>query len=121
MRALAGLPALVDLERVAGNDPQAVVIFGFEFGQRGQAAAIALDRHYLGTAIEQCAGKATRARPDFIDRGAIERPGNGGDSRQQLPVEDKILAERLGRLQTMPRDHLAQWLGRADHVPQDLR
>ena len=107
MRPVAHFRTLVDAERVAGNYPQAPVMAGLELGQRGQAAPITLDRDDVRARIEQRVGQSARAGADFIDRRPAEWPGNCGDAREQLPVENEILAERLGRLQPVPRDDLA--------------
>ena len=88
-------------------------IFRFKLGQGGQAAPVALDRDDLGAGVEQRAGQAARAGADFIDGCAVERSRDGGDARQQLAVEDEILAERLGRLQAVAGDDVAQRLGHA--------
>ena len=78
-----------------------------ELGQRGQAAAIALDRDDIGAGIEQRAGQAAGARADLVDKLRVERPGDGGNPAEQLPVEDEILPERFRRLQTVAGDDVA--------------
>ena len=110
MRAVAGLGALVDLHRVAADDPQPARKRRLQFGQRRQAAPVALDGDDIGAGIEQRAGQSAGAGADFINGGAVERAGNGGDARQQLAVEDEILPERLGRLQAVAGDDVAQRL-----------
>ena len=89
-----------------------------QLGQRGQAAAVALDRDDLARRRRARRGSGRRGR------GRPRRPcapssgaGNGGDPRQQLAVEDEILAERLGRRQPVAGDDVAQRLrvGAAAH------
>ena len=67
-------------------------------------------------------GGLTRA---LLDAGAsvvaVERAGNGGDPRQQLPVENEILPQRPGRLQPVAGDDVAQWLRRLCAHPARAR
>ena len=84
-----------------------------QLGERRDAAPVALDRDDRRAGIEQRAGQAAGAGADFIDRCAFERPGDRGDPRQQLAVEDEILAERLARAEPVAGDDVAQRLGRA--------
>ena len=121
MRPVANFIELVDVERVAGYDPQAPFMAGLEFGQRGQAASITLDRDDLRARSQQRMGQSTRAGPDFINGRTVERTRNCGNAREQLPVENEILSERLRGLQPVPCDDLAQRLGRLAHALQDLR
>jgi hypothetical protein len=111
MGAIACLRPLVDLQRIAGYDAQATQKFPIEFCQRGEATPIAFDRNDLRACIKQGAGQAARAGADLIDRSSVERAGNRGDARQQLAIEDEVLAERLGCLQPVTGDHVAQRLG----------
>ena len=61
--------------------------------------------------LEQGAGQAAGAGADLINPLAVQRAGNRGDPREQLPVEDEILAERLARAEPVPGDDVAQRLG----------
>ena len=61
-------------------------------------------------ASSKALGQPARARADLIDGLAIERARNRRDPRQQLPVEDEILAERLACLEPVPGDDVAQRL-----------
>ena len=116
MRALADEALLVDSHGIVLNNPQLAWKFCFEFGQGRQATAIALDGDYSCSSIQQRSGQATRPRSNLIYGSAAKVAGDGRDPGQQLPVEDEILAERLTRRQPVPRDDVAQRLGRAGHA-----
>ena len=111
MGAFADRRDFVDLERVFLDQRELAGKVAVELGQCGQAAPVALDRDDLRAGVEQGAGQAAGAGADFVDGGAVERAGEGGDPGEQLPVEDEILAQRLARLQPVAGDDVAQWLG----------
>src|SRR5687768_5714585 len=119
MGAVAGLGALVDAHRVAFDDLEALRIFLLELGQGRPTAAIALDRDDVRSGVEQRPSQSAGAWPDLIDSLAVQRSRNGGDPRQQLPVENEILAERLASLETVASDDVTQRLGRALHSVGD--
>ena len=84
-----------------------------QLGQRRDAAAVALDRDDRRPGVEQRAGQPARARADLIDALRLRAlPGIAAIAREQLPVEDEILAERLACAEPVPRDDVAQRLGR---------
>ena len=110
MGAIAGLGALVDRERIGLDRSAAVRESLVQLGQGRKAAAVALDRDHIRAGLEQRARQPAGAGPDLIDGLAVERAGHGRDPGQQLPVEDEVLAERLARLEPVPRDDVAQRL-----------
>ncbi len=115
MRAVADQAALVDLHRVAFDQLELAGKVGAQFFQRGDAAAVALDRYDSCAGIEQGAGQAAGAGADFVDGVAVADPRNGGDARQQLAIEDEVLAQRLGRRQAVAGDDVAQRFGGVAH------
>ena len=62
---------LVDLERVLLDQHQLAGKGGIEFGEGGEAAAVALDRDDACASVEQGAGEAARAGADFINALAV--------------------------------------------------
>ena len=69
-----------------------------DFGERGEAALVALDRDHLARALrEQRARQAAGAGADLDDGDAVERPGGARDAAGQVEIEQEILAERLLR------------------------
>ncbi len=111
MSAAPGLDRLIDFQRVAGNDPQPSVKFGFKLCQSGNAPAIAFNGDNPCAGLEQCAGEAAGTGPYLVDGGSLKRSRNGGNTGEQLPVEDEILPQRLGRLQAVPSYDVAQRFG----------
>jgi len=109
-RHASNLGALVNLQRVAFDHAQLSGEQCFEFGQRGEAAVITLDRDDLGPGIEQGVGQPAGAGADFIDGLAGEIAGNRGNLGEQLAVEDEVLAERLARGKPVAGDDRAKRL-----------
>ena|GEM_PF-3266249 len=108
MGAIAGFGTGIHLHRVAGNDAQLAGEGQLQFGERGQAAPVALDRDQLAAGAQDRAGQAAGAGAD-LERGLIlDAAGNGGDPVEQLFVEQEILAKRLAGLKPMGGDHVAQ-------------
>ena len=87
MDAIAGFAPLVDLHRVARNESEPAGIFRFEFGQCGEAAAVAFNRDDLCAGLEQRAGEPARPRSHLVNRGTFQGAGNGGDPLQQLAAD----------------------------------
>ena len=102
--------ALVDLQRVASTirsrSPNSLP----KLVKRGNAAAVAFDGDDARAGIEQRTGQAAGARADLIDALAVESPGIAAIRREQLPVEDEILPERLARAEAVAGNDLAQRL-----------
>ena len=97
------------VQRVALDHAQAAGIGVREFGERGDAAAVALDRGDARPRRQQRAGEAAGAGADLQHLGVRQVARYGGDAREELTVEEEVLAQRLGRLQAMTRDDVAQW------------
>ncbi len=116
MCAVAHHGALVHGQRIGFDQPQPLGMLGFDLGERGEAATVAFDSDHLGAGIEKRAGEAAGAGSDFVDILAIERARDRRNARKQLTIENEILAERLARLKSVPRDDLAKRLGRGTHA-----
>ena len=112
MRPVADDLALVDLQRVGLDEVEGDRRTRAQLVERRNAAPVALDRDDVGAGIEQRAGQPAGSGADFVDALRREIAGNRRDPGQQLAVEDEILAERLARAEAVPRDDLAQRLGR---------
>ena len=112
---LANLRPLVDAQGVAFDDSQAGK-GSFKLGKGGEAPPVPLDRDDIGSGIEQGPGQAAGPGAYLIDRLSFQWTRNGGDTRQQLAVEDEILPERLARLKPMAGDDLAERLGFRSHA-----
>ena len=108
MTARADLGALIDVQRVARDHPQASGELGFKLAESRQAAPVALDRHDLRPRVEQGTGQSARTGPDLIDALPYKRARNCRDPRQQLAVENEILPQRLGRLEPVAGDHIPE-------------
>jgi hypothetical protein len=109
--ATAGDGFLIDFERVGLEDLELAAELLLQLGQGGNAAAVALDRDHAGARIEQSPREPSRAGPDLVHALPLQRAGNGRDPRQQLTVEDEILAERLARGEAMPANDVTQRFG----------
>jgi hypothetical protein len=107
MRTLTDDRPLINAERVFLDYRQTLGKGGAQFRQRRQAAAIALDRDDRRTGFQQGSSEAAWTWPDLGDGRAQQWSGDGSDTRQQLAVEDEVLAERLGCVETMAGDDLA--------------
>ena len=102
---------LVDVERVALDQSKPSVERLPELIQRGKTTAVAFDCGYVCASVEQRASEPARSRPNFINVRVLKRAGDRSDPREELPVEDEVLAKRLVRAEPVSRDHLAQRLG----------
>ena len=117
MRLALEQAGAVDFERIALHHAQLAGKRLAQFGERGDAAVVTLDRRHARAGAEQCPRQPARPRPDLEHFGIGQVAGNACDPRQQLRVEQEVLAQRLARVEAMARDHLAQrrqfWLGHA--------
>jgi hypothetical protein len=93
MRALAGGRAFVDLKRIALDELKPAGELLLELLERGNASSVAFDGDDRCSGVEKRTSQSPGTRADLIDSFALERTGNSGNPRQQLPVEDEILAE----------------------------
>ena len=66
------------------------------------------------------AGKAAWARTDFEGRLVLQIARDGGNTVQQLLIQQEVLPQRLAGLQTVRSDYLAQrrqaWPGLRPHA-----
>ena len=85
---------MVDLQRVAFDQPELARIGLLEFAKRGKAAAIHLDRGNPRSGAQQRPGETSRARPDLEHRPVRQTAGNGGDPVEQALVEKEVLPQR---------------------------
>ena len=67
MRADSDDVALVHLQRVVVDHLKPVAVNLVQLGERGEAAAVPLDRDDIRPRIEQRAGQSSRAWPDLIN------------------------------------------------------
>jgi len=111
MRSSAYGRALVDAERVTLYDGEAIRKFLPELGECRHAAAIPLDGDHRRPCFQQSPGQPTRAGADLIDPLPIQIAGDGGNPREQLPVEDEILGERLACGQPVAGDDVSERFG----------
>ena len=80
-----------------------------DFGQRGEAAFVALDRDHLSRAVgEQRARQAAGAGADLDHGDALQRAARAGDAAGQVEVEEEVLAERFLRGEAVRGDDFAQ-------------
>ena len=97
----------IECERIRLVQHQPSVGRRRQLRQRGQRPAIKLDRvHARRQRREQRAGQSARSGAHFNHVPAIERSGKRGDARQQRRVEQKMLAERLARIEPEARNDL---------------
>jgi hypothetical protein len=116
VRTFSGCGSLVDLERIAFDDLEAIADALSEFVERGNAPAVALDGYDLGTRIEERASEAARSGADFVDALALKRPWDRGEAREKLPIENEVLPECLARTKPMAGDDVAKsfrWVAQA--------
>ena len=116
MGAGSGDRLLVDAQRIGLDDLELAGELLLQLGERRDAAPVAFHRDHRSPGIEQRAGQPAGTWADLINTRAVERSGDRRDAREQLPVEDEILPERLARAQAMARDDLSQWLRRRRHA-----
>ena len=95
MGALARNGRLVDRERVAFHDAELLAKLLLELGEGWDAAAVALYRNDGRAGIKKRVGQPARTRTDFVDALAFKRSRNCSDSREQLAIEDEVLAQGL--------------------------
>ena len=82
-----------------------------EFRQRGDAAPVALDGdHACGAGTEQGTSQTAGAGADLEHRASAQVPSGTGDPREQLWVEQEVLAEPLVRPQLKSLDDGAERL-----------
>jgi hypothetical protein len=101
----------VDGKGIGFDEREAAAKVAAQFLERRNAAAVALDRGHGCTALEQRARQAAGAGTDLIDPRALERSRKRGDPREQLPIEDEVLAERLARAEPVAGDDRAERFG----------
>ncbi len=78
-------------------------------GKRGEAARVALDCDHMARAFGEKRPRQTAgAGTDFDDCGICKRAGGACNSRSEIEIEEKILAERLFGGEPMRGDDLAQ-------------
>ena len=78
------------------------------FSQRGQAAAVHLDRGHAGAGAQQGARQPAGTGAHLEHRLARKVAGHRGDPVEQLLVEQEVLPQRLRCAETMAGDHFAQ-------------
>lgn len=100
--------ARIDRERIAFDHLELPRKGLIELGERRDTAPIALDRRHARAGGEQRAGQAARARADLQHLCVFQIARDARDPRQQLRVEEKVLAKRLGGVESVPRDDVAQ-------------
>ena len=99
----------VDLKRVAFDHGQATGVMFRHLGQRGQAAAVLLDRQHMTRAFsQQPTGEAAGPGADLQHVAIGHIPGLPRDLGREVQVQQKVLAEGLARGQFVGVDHLAQ-------------
>ena len=76
MRAFANQRSLIELQRVAFDDLQAIGERLAKLFERRNAAAIAFHCHDASARVEQRVGQATGSGTDFKNPLAVERPGD---------------------------------------------
>jgi hypothetical protein len=82
---------------------------GGELRERGDAARVALDGDHAARAGgKEGAGQPAGAGPDLEDGAAAQIAGGAGDPREQLRVEQEMLAQPLVRPQPKAFDDRAQ-------------
>ena len=82
----------------------------------GQIAAVALDSNHRRACIEQSAGQPAGPRADFVYLLTGEGAGNRRHAREQLPVENEILSQRLAGAKPMARNDVPERFGRSAHA-----
>src|SRR4029079_5786394 len=112
MGSLTNGGTLIDRQRIALDDPQPMRDLRAELLQGGHASVVPLDGAQLRSGGEQRPREPAGPGPDFIDPLAFHRSRDGGDPRQQLTIQDEVLAKGLARAQPVTGDNLAQRLGR---------
>ena len=98
MGALADRGSLIDLEGIGVDNcrcPGYAACNSARAGMHRRSRSTAMTR---GSGVEQRVGQTSWTRADFIDTLSRQGPGNGSDARQQLSVEDEILAQSLAGL-----------------------
>jgi hypothetical protein len=89
------------LKCIAGDDLEPPLKFSLKLGEGGNAAPVAFDGNDRGTGVEEGAGEPARTRSDLVHALALQIARNASNAREELPVENEILAERLARIQPM--------------------
>lgn len=99
----------VDLERVAIDHLEPARIGRRDLGQRGQAAAVLLDRENLARALGQKpAREPAGAGPDLEHIRPAQIARRARDFRRQVQIEQKVLPEALLGHEIMSAQNLAQ-------------
>ena len=98
----------VDLHRIALDHAELPRIRFAQLCQGRDASPVALDRRHPRARREQRTRQAAGAGPHFEHLGIAQITWHSRNPLEQLPVEQEILPERLARVQSVPRDHLAQ-------------
>jgi hypothetical protein len=100
----------IDGEGVGFDYFEAGGVVGLEFGDGADGAAVDLDGgDGFGIGFEEGAGEAAGAGADFDDVAAGEVAGLAGDARDQVGVQQEVLAERFSGVEAVGADDLAQW------------
>ena len=92
------------LQRIRLDHPQPAGMRRLQLRQRRHRPAVEFHRrHRRGGAGQQGAGQAAGAGADLQHMPAVEVAGQGGDAPAERLIQQEMLAERLPRLQPMPR------------------
>lgn len=112
VRTAAHLRVLIDIERIPRNHTKIAGKFRFKLGKGGEAAAVALNGNQRSTSLKNCPGQAAGTGSDLINLCIVKRSWNGSNPCQQVPIEDEVLTQGLGRLQPVACNDVAE---RLDH------
>ena len=85
----------IDRQRIPFDHAQPARIGITQFGKRGDAASVTLDRGDARAGGEQRAGKAAGTWPHLQHLLVLQVARHGRDARQELSVEEEVLPERL--------------------------
>jgi len=111
VRTGADSRGLVDLQRVGLEDLEPFSELLAKLLERGNAAPVALHRGDRGSGFEQRPSEPTRTRSDLVNPLALKIARYRRDPRQQLPVENEVLTERLGRAEAVTGNDRAERFG----------
>src|SRR5439155_9551597 len=100
----------VELERVGGDNFEALGISRRKLAQRCKAAPVAFNRDDpAGAAAQQGPRQTARTSADLEDRRMVEPTRRPGNPTGQVEVEQEILPEALVSDDAAARDDFAQW------------
>src|SRR4051812_9532753 len=98
------------MERIGFDQLQLASELLPELFQCRDAAAVAPDSGDRSASIQQCPSEPAWPGPDLIDPLTLEVAGHRGDPREELPIENEILAERLACAEAVAGNDRAQRL-----------